>query len=174
MASWVDRIVGRLPWSPLALEISWGEIEEELQCSLPGDFKELCETFGRGVFSGFLEIASSAGGADLELLRQWRSLRRIVEVNPFAAADLERYGVYRFGSRGLLPWADTYSECQIYWLASNEPSERWPIVVQDSEGDWSEFAMSASEYVFRTLTDEEFRFGVAKYGPPYFEAASPS
>ncbi|MFJ3582349.1 SMI1/KNR4 family protein [Streptomyces sp. NPDC090127] len=169
----MDRIVGQLHWTPLSLEISWREIEEELQCSLPGDFKELCETFGRGVFSGYLEIASSSGGAHLGLLGQWRSLQRIVEVNPFAAADLERFGIYRPGSRGLLPWADTYAECQIYWLASSEPAEDWPIVVQDSEGDWSEFTMSASEFIFRTLTDDDFRFSVAKYGPPYFEAASP-
>ncbi|MET9438784.1 hypothetical protein [Streptomyces sp. NPDC006551] len=120
-----------------------------------------------------MEISSSSGGSDLRLLNEWRSLQRIAEVNQFAAADLERFGVYRAGSVGLLPWADTYSECQVYWLASSaSPPEEWSIMVQNSEGDWSEFPMSASEFLFRVLMDADFEFGVAEYGPPYYESAS--
>lgn len=170
--NWVDRVVDQLDWVPLSLEIAWEEIEETLQCALPVDFKQLCETFGNGTFSGALEIASSSGGTDLGVLREWRSLQRIVEVNRFAAADLQRFGVYRAGSGGLLPWADTYSSCQIYWLASDQPPEEWPIVVQDSEGDWSTYSMSASEFLFRVLTDHDFDFSVAEYGPPYYDSGS--
>ncbi|MBW5482607.1 SMI1/KNR4 family protein [Streptomyces bambusae] len=168
----MQEIVNRLHWDPLSLEISWEEVEDELHCTLPEDFKALCETFGRGAFSGFLEIASSPGGSELTLLNQWRSLQRIMQENPFAAAELEHYGVYEAGGSGLLPWADTYSECQIYWLASSAPHEEWPIVVQDSEGEWSEFNMSASEFVFRALTDLDFQFGVAEYGPPFYQPSS--
>ncbi|WP_162688644.1 MULTISPECIES: SMI1/KNR4 family protein [unclassified Streptomyces] len=172
--NWVDRVVEALQWNRLSIRIAWDDIESELRCALPEDFKEVCEIFGRGTFSGFLEVASSSGGSDSMLRDQWYSLQRIVEVNSLAAADILRFGVYRPGSAGLLPWADTYSECQIYWLADPGPSSAWPIVVQNSEGEWSEFRMSASEFIFKVLVEVDFPIGVAEYGPPYYELVARS
>ncbi|MGW3326237.1 hypothetical protein [Streptomyces virginiae] len=102
------------------------------------------------------EIASSSGGSDLRVLSRWRSLRRIVEADRFAAEDLRRFGVYRAGSGGLLPWADTYAPCQIYWAASDGPPEERPIVAQDSEGDRSTHSLSSSEFPLGFPTDHQF------------------
>ncbi|MFG2417186.1 SMI1/KNR4 family protein [Streptomyces goshikiensis] len=169
--SWVPRIVESIHWDPLSLEIPWDAVEGELHCVLPEDFKELAQTFGAGVFSGFIEIAWT-GGVERPLLGEWNSLRQISKVNTFAAEDLQRYGVYQPGGSGLLPWANTYSECQIYWLADSGPPSEWSVIVQDSEGEWSEFKMSASEFIFRVLTEVEFKFSVAEYGSPFYELSS--
>ncbi|MGW6949168.1 hypothetical protein ACWGHD_19895 [Streptomyces xanthophaeus] len=172
--TWVQRILESLNWHSLSVEIEWEAVERELGCQLPADFKQLCGMFGRGVFSGFLEISSSFDGEDSLPLGAWRSLRRAVDSDPSIGGYLAPYGVYRPGVPGLIPWASAYSEHQIYWVAEDHPGIEWLIVVQNSEGEWSEFKMTASEFVFRSLMDDGFAFGVAEYGTPYYDLAESS
>ena len=72
MSPWVERLMALVEWQPLNLAISWSEIEAELGVELPPDYKEFCEVFGQGEFSGWLEVFSSTDGKGPSCRARWR------------------------------------------------------------------------------------------------------
>ncbi|MGW7027091.1 SMI1/KNR4 family protein [Streptomyces xanthophaeus] len=161
MADSVQKILALVGWSSLSLEVSWKELEEELETTLPGDYKELCEAFGRGVFCGHVVIASSSGGDDLALLDDLFYLQDEMETNPHLPEAFAPYGLFRAGSDGLIPWGRTLNEESFFWLAGQPDPSAWPVVVRTDDGIWSTFHMSTSEFLFKTLSDAYEEFGVA-------------
>ncbi|MEU8887831.1 hypothetical protein [Streptomyces sp. NPDC048442] len=85
-------------WDSREFQISWSEIERDLETLFPSDFKEICEVFGRGEFNGYLGIFSTHEGISLELLDHMRLIRQ----NPGEAvtSDLLTTGTTDVGSEG--------------------------------------------------------------------------
>lgn len=167
---WNDRIVQAVGWESRELAITWSEIERLLGTPLPGDFKEICETFGVGEFSGYLEVYSSRGGATLKVIDWLEDIHQTLREYPDAVETFRPYGIYSPGEQGLLPWGGTVNASDFCWYVNGGPPEEWPVIAREESGDWCTFNMSMSEFVFRALVDVEFEeFTVAHLvEEPYF------
>jgi hypothetical protein len=156
------------------VDLDWPTVERELGVNLPSDYKQVCEAFGPGEFSDYLDILC-ANTPGLNLLHHWHGA---IE----AAADRDPidqphpyYAPYQIFERnrpgGLIPWAITQTECEFYWLADSGNPDAWPIIARYVDSDWNRFDMSTSEFIVRILTDIEFRpYSVAGIFPePYFD-----
>ncbi|MGW2049119.1 SMI1/KNR4 family protein [Streptomyces sp. NPDC001858] len=175
--TWVERLSEAVSWKPRHVEISWGEIEQQLGVELPTDFKKFCECFGRGSFSGYLEVYSSSGGASLQVLDKLASFRRLVEQHPMVRDAYEPYEIFRGCGEGVIPWGISTTASEYCWLAnSTDRPDSWPIVAREDGGDWQIFEMSMSEFAYRLLADAIFEeFTIADLVPePFYEIAPPS
>lgn len=167
---WVRRIAAAVEWTPLRLHISWDEIERELGTRLPHDFKEFCETFGRGQFSEWLNVYSSAGGAEHVVVGKLAFLRSL-------GADLsellEGYELFSSEQAGVIPWGSCEQGSAYYWLANGDDPDRWPVMCLMETGGWARYEMTMSEFSYRLIADANFDIGYAReYYPPTFEPAS--
>ncbi|ATW50140.1 hypothetical protein [Streptomyces peucetius] len=163
---WVERIAEATNWEPLALELPWGSVEEDLGTSLPEDYKRLVETFGKGEFSEFMNVFCVDATGQFDLTRIWHKyLGHSPEEGPHPV--VKPYQMYRPGGRGLIPWAFGERECSYFWLASaEEDPATWPIVTKGDPYPWHEVRMSTSEFVYRVLADPEFEpFSIARLFP---------
>ncbi|MET9465970.1 hypothetical protein ABZY44_14455 [Streptomyces sp. NPDC006544] len=160
MTDWPQEILDLVCWRSLSLDISWRELEEELETPLPEDFKVLCEAFGRGVFCGHVVIASSFGGDDLALLDDLFSFQDAMEANLDISQAFAPFDVFRVGSTGLIPWGRTLTEESFFWLAGPTKPSTWPVVTMTDDGIWSTFNLSTSEFLFKVLSGLYEEFGV--------------
>lgn len=78
--TWVARIADLVGWTPLGVDVPWSEAEAELGTALPGDYKVLCETFGRGQFCEWLTVYSSSESDRNQLFGHVDSLRGLGDV----------------------------------------------------------------------------------------------
>ncbi|MFF0747327.1 hypothetical protein ACFYVL_43810 [Streptomyces sp. NPDC004111] len=143
-------------WEPLGLDLPWKKIEAVLGTSLPEDYKQLAETFGKGEFSDFLRLILVDNTGQFDLLRIWRSY---CEVSPARESDpvFSPYHVYRPDLPGLIPWAFGEWRSSFFWLASaREDPNSWPILARSDNYSWHQVNMSTSEFTFRLLTDSDF------------------
>ncbi|MFD4582553.1 hypothetical protein ACFWOY_10010 [Streptomyces sp. NPDC058423] len=163
---WVERIAEATNWEPLALELPWGSVEEDLGTPLPEDYKRLVEAFGKGEFSEFMNVLCVDATGQFDLTRIWH---KYLDASPEDGPDpvFTPYQIYRPGRRGLIPWAFGEMECNYFWLASaEEDPATWPIVTQGDPYPWHEVNMSTSEFVYRVLADPEFEpFSIARLFP---------
>ncbi|WP_369033167.1 SMI1/KNR4 family protein [Streptomyces adonidis] len=168
---WVDRIVQAVGWQPMEINIAWSDLESRLGTRLPGDFKEFCEVFGAGEFSGYLEVYASSGGPSLKVIDWLEDINLTLREDPEAVETFLPYGIYTPGGKGLLPWGGTVNASEFGWFVDGGSPEEWRVVAQEEMGGWKKFEMSMSEFVFRVLTDVEFEeFTVADLvDPPYFQ-----
>ncbi|MFG3504513.1 hypothetical protein ACGF5F_03260 [Streptomyces sp. NPDC047821] len=168
----MSELVSLTGWQGDRREVDWTVAERELGTPLPGDFKELCEVFGRGAFSGFLEVLPVDTAQPYSLLGRWSSLKEQWE-NPQVQALFDPYPV--FEGSGLILWGKSMTEASYYWLADvSQSPEEWSIVARTAPlEDWHRFdAMSTSEFIYRVITDREFRpFSIArKVERPFFDS----
>ncbi|WP_326647231.1 MULTISPECIES: SMI1/KNR4 family protein [unclassified Streptomyces] len=154
--TWVQRIVEAVGWQPAGLDIAWGDVETRLGTDLPSDFKELCEAFGEGEFSGYLEVYSSSGGSSLKVVNWLEGVLQTLEQYPEARDTFSPYGTYTPGGQGLLSWGGSANASDFCWFVNGGPPDKWPVVAREEIGAWQEFSMPMSEFVFRVLTDVEF------------------
>ncbi|MFE6918739.1 hypothetical protein [Streptomyces rubiginosohelvolus] len=191
--NWVDRLVEATAWDAMPGDLDWFTIESTLGTPLPVDFKELRRRFASwGAFSDHAYILTANGGTE-SILSNHESLLRSVRGNPDNRVMFEPFGLFGVGAEaqrgslleagpliaerrqaGLLQWGYSLIEEEYYWLVDTEadPSE-WPVVARkDSSEPFKRFDMTASEFIYRVLTESEFRpFGVAsKISPPYYQA----
>jgi hypothetical protein len=161
--SWVSRIADAVEWRSIDVDIAWEVIEARLGMALPADYKELCRCFGVGEFSEYVHVYGVQGGADSQVADKLESLWRTLEKYPIVRDSFDPYGLYRPGGAGLLPWAMSVTAVEFCWAADAEvPSEDWPVVVREEDGPWQCLPMSASECLFRVLTDVTFeKFTIA-------------
>ncbi|MEU1787264.1 SMI1/KNR4 family protein [Streptomyces sparsogenes] len=168
-ASWLDRIVAVTGWDaeqvradPIRLErmhsgrirpVDCAAAEARLGTALPSDYKRLVETFGHGAFDGFLDVRLPAD---------------IVKSAEFAAGWAKTHGLRSWEPHppfpepgGLLPWAGTEHETSFYWITEGPDPDAWPVYVTEvgpEAGD--RFDMTASEFVFRMLTDPDHPYSI--------------
>ncbi|MGW5123992.1 hypothetical protein ACWEQ7_07990 [Streptomyces sp. NPDC004069] len=154
--------------------MSWRETEERLGLSLPEDYKRLAATFGRGLFSDFLQVLSVAPGGAFDLATTWQGFSSDAPAegdDPLYAP----YRVYRPGRTGLIPWGFSQTECEYHWLANGKVAEEWPIVTRGGGyREWRQLDMSTPEFIFRVVADQEFEpFSIAALVTEPFFAPAP-
>ncbi|MGW4169604.1 SMI1/KNR4 family protein [Streptomyces chartreusis] len=170
--AWVERLAAKVSWHPLDLDVAWEEIQRRLGVDLPDDFKEFCQCFGRGQFSGYLEVYSSAGGEDLGALVKLERFQRMLEQHPVVQDGYEPYGLFRPERGGLIPWGVSVTAAEYYWNAGIDvPPENWPVVAREEAGQWKIYEEGMAEFVYRILTDATFEeFSIAELVPvPFYE-----
>jgi hypothetical protein len=168
--SWVIRIAEAADWHSLELDISWSEIEARLGSALPADFKRFCEVFGRGDFCDGFVVYSTGGGESLDLLDELASLRRIAET--VFPNNYESHALYVAGGSGLIPWGEVTQGHAFYWQADSGDPDKWPVVMAAESGEWLNFDMSMSEFIFRVFMDEGFDYTIAHLiDRPYYRPA---
>ncbi|MGR6969975.1 hypothetical protein ACU639_10225 [Streptomyces cynarae] len=168
----VDEIISVTRWEASQRDVDWDDIEQQFGTQLPADYKKLCEAFRHGAFSGYLELLPPNAVDSYGLLGRWKSQRRRRESGQLSTL-FDPYDVFDAGGSGLILWGNSLTEDQYYWLAdaSTRP-EQWPIVARtDPLEDWHRFDISTTEFIYRVLTDRDFRpFSVAgKVERPFFE-----
>ncbi|MEU8893520.1 SMI1/KNR4 family protein [Streptomyces sp. NPDC048442] len=143
--SWLERLVAVTGWMPkTAGQVGWAAVESRLGAPLPSDYKALVETFGPGLFDGFhcvfmpddliksAELEATLGQAAWE------------PHPPFPAPG------------GLVPWMGNEHEQSFYWITEGSDPDRWPVYVGgDGPEAGTRFACTATEYLFRHLTDPQ-------------------
>ncbi|MFF3321501.1 hypothetical protein [Streptomyces sp. NPDC002889] len=165
---WVDCLVTATGWSAEPGELDWSGTERALGTHLPADFKELRRHFAAwGSFSDHVVVLEAPGDTE-SLLANHESLLRSVRGNPDNRRMFEPFGLLGANDgdkgKGLVQWGYSFIEEEYYWLADTqqEPTA-WPVVARvDPLEPFQRFDMTASEFVYRVLTEAEFSaFSVA-------------
>ncbi|MGA6208002.1 SMI1/KNR4 family protein [Nocardia testacea] len=149
--SWVQRLVAITggPSSPVPVPY-WPAIESRLGTPLPSDYKRLVETFGcDGLFNGFFRV--------------FHPEKLIWHTEYHARADMT------FGDEhppfpapgGLIPWSNNEHEQTFSWITEGPDPDRWPIYAVDSLDESARFECTATEFLFRQMTDQEHPFHTA-------------
>jgi hypothetical protein len=171
---WVDRLRDATSWQASRWECDWGAVESALGATLPGDYKELCDIFGPGYFSRYIQVAPGLGQ---ESIVYWRKVNKeLFEANP-AGQELT-FSPYKpcgiDGPNGLLTWGTSETGGYFFWLVdvALDP-DRWPIIARydmSLDQEWDRYEMSLSEFVYRVIADPEFKpYTVARpEQPPTF------
>ncbi|MFE7464219.1 hypothetical protein ACFU6R_08935 [Streptomyces sp. NPDC057499] len=169
--SWIEKIEEAISWQSINLRVNWSALEAQLGSPLPSDFKEICESFGRGQFSGYLEIHSSETGEDLKALERLSGIQRTLKKSELFARVYEPYGVFSTKGGQLIPWAESVTGAEFYWLTESKDPDKWPTIARPEDGEWSQFPISTSEFIYRMLTEPDFEgFGIADMvSPPFYE-----
>lgn len=162
--TWVDRLQGITGWQEDLWECDWSETEEALGVELPLDYKELCRRFGPGYFSDRIRILLDRG--DEGILSGWQSDLMLCK-NGGSSSLWNPYSIYGHSGqkKGLIAWSYTdWGVC--HWLADADiSSDSWPMLVTGElgpSGSWYRYDISASELIFRVLTDPELKpFSIA-------------
>jgi hypothetical protein len=162
---WVQRVIELSGWEPLGLSVDWAAMEEELQFPLPADYKELFEAFGGGVFSESVFFLARDEGASFDFLTQWRAALRVDQDGTYGSVSaVDPYSVYAPGGEGLVEWGATEWGDECCWLVDAKRPGEYPILARGDGGDRHRYDMSTSEFLYRVLTDTDFRpFGIAQY-----------
>ncbi|MFV2172051.1 hypothetical protein ACFHW2_15135 [Actinomadura sp. LOL_016] len=142
--SWVERLVtitaGTVPLAPAP---DWAAVESRVGTALPCDYKLLVETFGcDGLFDESFHVVSPE-----ELI--WHT-----EVH--ADGGLVPGGEHPPpfpAPGGLIPWSDNENEERFFWITEGPDPDRWPVYALDSLNEGSRFECTATEFLFRQLTD---------------------
>jgi SUKH superfamily protein len=156
---WVDMIQEATGWHGSRWRCDWREAESELGVSLPSDYKELCERFGPGEFSSSIWVMFDQGE---DCLLSWRDEgnRQFKQGPGLARSVYDPYGLYGVnGQSGLLWWGNSDAPGCFFWLADAEKDpDKWPILAREEmipDEEWSRYEMTASELVYRMITDPE-------------------
>lgn len=173
---WMDPLLRATGWNARDVAQPWVEIEAELGTELPSGYKQLCQAFGVGEF--FPQEVSVLCADETrvgDLLIAWRGL---VESDddldvPWAWAP---YRIHRPGTtRGLVPWGGSRSGDEFFWQVTDGPADAWPVLaVQVDTLEWKRYEMTATEFLYRILTEPGFYWppSVAPAVPePFFEPA---
>ncbi|OLT34799.1 hypothetical protein BJF79_32985 [Actinomadura sp. CNU-125] len=142
---WPDRLVA-ITGGPVAPSPApdWAAVESRLGTPLPSDYKRLVEVFGcDGLFDEFFQVFDPA-----ELLSYWGSF----------AGDAEAAGGLAGWPRpgGLIPWAGNEHHEVFWWIAEGPDPDRWPVYAVDETDEGTRFDCTATELLFRQMTDPEF------------------
>ncbi|MFB7357047.1 SMI1/KNR4 family protein [Streptomyces gardneri] len=163
---WVQKLLDFTGWESLEIQEDWDRVEEELQCALPDDYKELYRVFGGGVFGDAVFFYGRDENAVFDLMTQWRVAlstdRAYAEDGVFM---MEPYSVYAPGGEGLLQWGATEWGDQYFWLLDAKNPGVYPVLARaEGSDEWKRYDVSTAEFLARVLSDAEFQpFGVSRY-----------
>ncbi|MFF4353113.1 SMI1/KNR4 family protein [Streptomyces sp. NPDC001530] len=168
--SWVDSLLRVTGWDARDAAQPWAEIEAALGTELPSDYKQLCQAFGVGEFSQVVSVLCSDETRVADLLRMWRVLLEGDDPSdgPFAPYPIHVPGT----TGGLIPWGTSRAADMFFWQVTDGAVDAWPVLakMEDAE-DWDRYEMTATEFLYRILTDPRFwPYSVADSVPePFFE-----
>ncbi|MFI5807900.1 DUF5959 family protein [Streptomyces sp. NPDC051561] len=141
--SWMDKLVAVTGWDPdRRTAIDWTAAEALLGTPLPSDYRELVERFGPdGQFDDYLSVYPPGRIADLS--------------EALAAHEDHPPGK-------LLWWAGSEHRQDLCWLADGPDPDRWPVLHRrDATENWERYEGTATEFVFRMLTEPAHPYSIA-------------
>ncbi|MEU5883744.1 hypothetical protein [Spirillospora sp. NPDC047279] len=142
--SWLERLVAITGGAPSPVPApDWTAIESRLGVPVPSDYKRLVETFGcDGMFDLFFRVF------DPDEL--------ILNADDGSSLDDEHPPFPAPGS--LLPWSNNEHQEWFFWITEGRDPDRWPLYAIDSLGAGSRFECTATEFLFRQMTDPDHPF----------------
>lgn len=109
---------------------------------LPGDYKWLVDTYGRGEFCDFLYLRTPFGTSEYNGI-EWQS----GHLTGSPERDRERYPYPLHPAPGaLLVWCTTMDADRLCWVTDGAP-EDWTVVVWSREGWYESHPMGAAEFI---------------------------
>jgi hypothetical protein len=149
----------------------WTSVDAELGFVTPTDYRQIVDTYGRGLFGDFLWVMLPSDdqprislGTQIESARQ--SFQLLAEI--LAGSVPEALPPYDVNT--LIPCAATNNGDTIYWITDRATSpDRWPVTVQPSRDPaWDEFDGPLLDFLVAVFIGEH---GCPAF-PPEFPAAS--
>ncbi|GGV43018.1 hypothetical protein GCM10010182_79680 [Actinomadura cremea] len=122
-------------------------VESRLGTALPSDYKLLVETFGcDGLFDEFFHVFTPE-----ELV--WHTE---VYAGGFVPGGEHPPPFPEAG--GVIPWAGNENEDRFFWTTGARDPDDWSVYALDSLNEGSRFDCTATEFLFRQMTDaSDFR-----------------
>lgn len=163
---WVRKILEFVGRESVGIPVDWEAIEREIGAPLPPDCKELSEAFGGDLFSDTVTFLACDENQAFDLVTRWRSaLAADRDPRLGDVSAVTPYKIYEPGGEGLISWGSTEWGDEYFWLINSAESGKWPILARAGDIDqWHTFDMSTSEFLYRVLTDTDFRpFGIAQH-----------
>lgn len=142
------------PSLPVGSGGDWGYLEAELGTSVPADYIQLFEHYGRGKFVDFCRLLDPFGPVE------WRDVFTAPSLVASARLLLDQQGPIRadfpdsypyplFPERGgLLQWAVTDNGDYLCWLTNGQP-DNWQIIVWDSRRRYEKYDIGAVDFLQR-------------------------
>jgi hypothetical protein len=128
---WVDRLQDATGWRGTRWECDWGSVESAVGVTLPDDYKALCDRFGPGYFSRYIQVTPSL---EQEPVVYWKQVHEeLFEANP--VGEELTFAPYRpcgiDDPNGLLTWGTSETGGYFFWLmdVASNPSQ-WPILAR--------------------------------------------
>ncbi|MFC5745868.1 hypothetical protein [Actinomadura rugatobispora] len=146
--SWVERLVAITAGtaSPVPAP-DWAAVESRLGAPLPGDYRRIVETFGcDGLFDAFFQVFTPDELIWHAEVHAGDDLAPGDEHPPFPAPS------------GVIPWSSNEHQETFFWITEGPDPDRWPVYAVDSLGDGSRFECTATEFLFRQMTDPDHPF----------------
>ncbi|MFG2249820.1 SMI1/KNR4 family protein [Spirillospora sp. NPDC048823] len=144
---WVDRLAAITggPSSPPPPP-DWAAVESRLGTPLPSDYRRLVEVFGcDGRFDVFFRVCDPD-----ELIDRWQD---------YAGDDPAAGGLPGFPlPGGLIPWSDNEHHETFFWITDGPDPDRWPVYAVNETDEGTRFECTATEFLFRQMTDPECPF----------------
>jgi hypothetical protein len=151
-------------------EIEWADVERQLGCALPVDYKDVIRLYGPGHFSQFIHIyqpSSDLPAIDLvaqagDSLWALKYLRESGEPMPYRLDDPAE----------MLAFGRTDNGDILFWRRIDLGSpEKWTVLAKEPRGEeWFEFLGGMSEFLAGVLT----RRVVVPFFPRRFPSMAPA
>ncbi|MFF2780871.1 SMI1/KNR4 family protein [Streptomyces sp. NPDC058052] len=130
------------PAAPVDAHGDWTAAETGIGTRLPGDYRQLVETYGWGEFCDFLYLRTPFGTSEHNGV-EWQSAR--LTGSPERDRDRYPYPLHP-APGGLLVWGTTADADRLCWLTKGSPDD-WPVVVWSSEDRYETHPLSASAFI---------------------------
>lgn len=161
MTSSVRQLIEAARLEPVAAPFDWTRVENEIGAAVPGDYRELLDAGGGGLWLDYVRLNVPGPGAgfahvDLEQAAlEFEQLRFLFEEDITGAP-----GDLGPGDR-LLPWASTGTGLTLYWQVPPEAGVgaetevgtgaevgAYPIRISDREGEvWERYELPTTDFL---------------------------
>ncbi|MFJ8695111.1 SMI1/KNR4 family protein [Streptomyces roseolilacinus] len=151
----MERLTALIPPAGPRCRRDWPSVERALGTPLPGDYKELVETYGGGVFDETIWLLDPAcPDEDYELVaaaaERAEVLAGLWQTEP-VPEEIQDTGAQ------VIPWAYVEgSGAYLYWLVlpGREPQE-WTVILDEGRGPaWEHHATPCAPFLLAALTGE--------------------
>lgn len=135
------------PTAPVHAHGSWTAVETALGTRLPGDYKQVVETYGWGEFCDYLYLHTPFGTSERNSIA-WQPARHPTgSPEPDPTRNRERYPYpLHPAPGGLLVWGTTMDADRLCWLTEGSP-EDWPVVIWSRDGRYETHPMGAAAFI---------------------------
>jgi hypothetical protein len=111
--------------------------------------------FGVGEFSQEVSVLCADETRVGDLLISWRGL---LESDDDSDGPWAPYRIHEPGTTGgLIPWGGSRSGDWFFWQVTDGAVDAWPVLAMQVDiQEWNRYEMTATEFLYRILTDPGF------------------
>ncbi|MFD5549290.1 hypothetical protein ACFWJQ_21510 [Streptomyces goshikiensis] len=127
----------------------WDALSRELGTGIPGDFKELAESYPSFNISDFLALYIPEPGQEVAYAQSWKDDERLASLH----ADDLTYGYAPYPAPGgLIVWGASNEGDNFYWRTNDGDPDSWTIVVEGRNDDWCTYEGTLTDYLAGLVT----------------------